>query len=86
MRIRSLESGTQDPSQGSRAQMPPREAIGKSGDRDELDGHYSSGDAFAMQGGWPNVATSPGFSREASKLNLYVKLLDFQMSAINQTF
>lgn len=72
MRIRSLESGTQDPSQGSRAQMPPREAIGKSGDRDELDGHYSSV-AFAMQGGWPNVATSPGFSREASKLDLFIR-------------
>lgn len=67
MRIRSLESGTQDPSQGSRAQMPPREAIGKSGDRDELDGHYSSGDAFAMQGGWPNVATSPGFFKRSLK-------------------
>lgn len=36
MRIRSLESGTQDPSQGSRAQMPPGEAAGKSGDQ----GHY----------------------------------------------
>lgn len=78
MRIRSLESGTQDPIQGSRAQMPPGDLVGKSGDQGELNGHYLSVVAFAMQEGWPD------FVREAAKLDLYVKLFDFQMSAINQ--
>lgn len=68
MRIRSLETGTQDSSQSPRVQMPPVKAIGRCGDQCKLDGHYLSAVACAMQGDGPHVATSSNFSREAGKL------------------
>lgn len=86
MRIGSLKSEIQDPSQGLSAQMPPWEAVGRSADQGELDGHYLFVVTCAMLGGWPHVATSPEFSREARTLDLYMKLFDFQVSAMNQSF
>lgn len=60
--------------------MPLGEAIRKSGDPGELDGHYLSVVTV------PHVATSSDFSREAGKLDLCVMSFDFQISAVNRTF